>query len=176
MELTNSSGDKEILDYITVKGSFGGMYNGVTNKLLPNAPEGAVKEQSPILDTHAETDGELPIDYIDVYGAYRDTRALEQSSWLKGERYCLNDRKHATRKNAYNQQPPGDAWWTQWRINDNHRVIQFMDVNNEVVQAVVDGMKYTLSYVYIKGGKILRNIAGKILRNASGKILRGDDF
>ena len=160
----------EVVDYITVKGDFGGIYNGVTNKLLPTAPEGAVLEHSPILDTTSETNEELPIDYIDVYGAYRDTNAPSQSSWIKGERTLLNDRKHAT-----SERTPQTEYKTKWRINNHSREPYILDYG-DFKYGIIDGMKYTLSYIKEKGGKILRNLAGKILRNTQGKILRGDDM
>lgn len=147
---------------IHVKGSFGGMYNGVTNKLLSPVPHGYVKEKSPLLDTTSGTDGEFPISYIDVYGAYRDTQTDSY-----GSQTFINDRKHSTGEPKY-VIDHGETVrnYSKWRINDNSRLLE----------TVYDGMKYTLSYVFVRGGKILRNLAGKILRNSQHKILRGDDM
>lgn len=138
---------------IYLRGSFGAMYNGCSNELTTIT--GYVKERSPMLDTYVTqqtndgviTTTELPIEYIDVYGAYKDTKTTN------GE---VKDRLHST----------GESPLTQWRLNSCSRVLE----------TVYDGMKYTLSYVYVKSGKILRNLAGKILRNAQHKILRGDDM
>jgi len=176
---------------IHIKGSYGAMYNGVTNKLLSPRPKGYVKEHSPFLETtHQETVqnteiingepvvteteitvNELPIQYIDTFGAYRDTYNVTY-----GNQTAIIDRLHATGKPNYIIED-GELVQnrTGWRINEHKREPLIVEYN-QARYGIIDGMKYTLSYVYVRGGKILRNLAGKILRNSQHKILRGDDM